>query len=123
MIYRYLKNPQTNIEYQIPPIKNEMFLGRAPKEGLRIPNKGDIIVLRKSMGTPEADEHLRHTSRTHAKLTLGNVPGETLLTDIGSKYGTFVNGKKIAKDIARTIKDGSKIRFGRLELVYHETES
>jgi len=38
--------------------------------------------------------------------------GEWHVSDVGSKNGTFVEGKKLAKDAPQVIRDGATLRFG-----------
>ncbi len=53
-------------------------------------------------------ERDRSASSTHAKLWL-DAAGTLYLTDVGSQYGTFVDGKAATK--AR-LRMGSKVQFG-----------
>jgi two-component system, cell cycle response regulator len=46
-------------------------------------------------------------SRQHARLNM--VGGQVLLTDLGSRNGTFVNGEKV---VERRLSDGDKIQIG-----------
>ena len=52
-------------------------------------------------------------SRRHAEIT--NTNGLSILTDLGSKNGTFVNGHKIMR---HTLREGDRIRVGSHEFVF-----
>jgi DNA-binding winged helix-turn-helix (wHTH) protein len=53
-------------------------------------------------------------SRRHARIVVSG--GEARLEDLGSKNGTFVDGKPITS--ACLLKDGDEIRIGRVELTF-----
>jgi hypothetical protein len=62
-----------------------------------------------------------HVSRLHAEIRLnsGRVP---VITDLGSTYGTFVNGKRLAPNVYHPLYNGDQIHLGELGLmVYFET--
>ena len=52
-------------------------------------------------------------SRRHARITLG--PASMLLTDLGSKNGTFLNDTAIVGPTP--IADGDRVRFGTVGFV------
>ncbi|HID50260.1 MAG TPA: adenylate/guanylate cyclase domain-containing protein [Chromatiales bacterium] len=59
-----------------------------------------------------------HASRNHAMIRcLGQ--GDFYLIDGGSSNGSFVNGQRVATP--RLLRDGDKIRMGRIELQFHQT--
>jgi len=59
----------------------------------------------------------RSVSRRHSKIV--NSGGEFRITEeIGTMNGTFVNGLRIPTGTPVTIKDGDKIRFGLVDLVF-----
>ena len=51
-------------------------------------------------------------SRNHARIVVEN--GVPSLEDVGSSYGTFVDGKKLTG--RQTLRDGNVIKLGDLEL-------
>jgi predicted component of type VI protein secretion system len=61
----------------------------------------------------------RSVSRRHASIALVN--GVFILTDDGSRNGTFVNGRPVTG--ATTIKDGDQVAFGDVVLVAELTGS
>jgi DNA-binding winged helix-turn-helix (wHTH) protein len=63
---------------------------------------GDTIIGRERLGTPDV-------SRQHARITVAG--SEISIEDLGSKNGTFVDGKSIKR--RTVIRDGSEIIFGR----------
>ncbi len=52
-------------------------------------------------------------SRHHAKITLEN--GKLLLTDIGSKNGTFINDIRLPLNMPQEFKIGHVVAFGRFQ--------
>ena len=54
-------------------------------------------------------------SSNHARIFFAD--GEFYMEDLGSKNGSFVNGKQIAKHPA-LIKNGDKIAFGNIKFVF-----
>jgi hypothetical protein len=61
-----------------------------------------------------------HVSRLHAeiKLNAGRVP---VIVDLGSTYGTFVNGKRLAPNAHHPLYNGDQLRLGELDImVYFE---
>ncbi len=56
-------------------------------------------------------------SKIHASLAV-NAEKQLTLADTGSTNGTFVNENRIAYGAAVTIKDGDKIKFGTVEVVF-----
>ncbi len=58
----------------------------------------------------------RWISRNHAMLqSMDN--GEMYLIDLGSRNGSFLNGRRVG--IPVTLKNGDRLTFGQTELVYH----
>ncbi len=58
----------------------------------------------------------RWISRNHAMLqTMDN--GEMYLIDLGSRNGSFVNGRRV--NIPVTLKNADRLTFGQTELVFH----
>ena len=64
---------------------------------------------------PDVCVMTHQVSRRHAKLTRSS-QGYTL-EDLGSYYGTFVNGTRLFGD--RLLRDGDAIRFHTYEASYH----
>jgi pSer/pThr/pTyr-binding forkhead associated (FHA) protein len=50
-------------------------------------------------------------SRRHARITVGD---ETLIEDLGSKNGTFVEERRVSRPV--TLTDGAQVRIGSLTL-------
>jgi hypothetical protein len=62
-------------------------------------------------------------SRKHAKITLKN--GIVFLEDLGSKNGTFINGRKIQPFIPHILNDGDEITIGlntKIQLRYTQED-
>ncbi len=67
-----------------------------------------------------AQEKYRSVSRQHA--ILRKQWGRFFLKDTDSSCGTFVDEKRLTGDLEAELTDGAKIRFGDLNLVYHNQE-
>jgi hypothetical protein len=52
----------------------------------------------------------KYTSRRHAVVECRD--GDTLLTDVGSSHGTFVNGKRLGLREPCRLQDGDTVEFG-----------
>ena len=74
------------------PLEQQTHLGRGPETGIRL-------------NDPQA-------SRQHALIQLAQ--GQPVITDSGSRNGTFVNGTRIAR--ATSLSDGDLIRIGNTTL-------
>ena len=69
-----------------------------------------------SLGRTETNEIViadAGVSSRHAQLQWRN--GALQITDLGSTNGTFVNGEKLAPNVARKLKNGDRLRFGKLD--------
>ena len=63
----------------------------------------------------------RSVSRRHAKVVHGD--GEfSVVEEIGTMNGTFVNGRRIATGVPTKIKDGDRLRFGLVDLTFRITQ-
>jgi adenylate cyclase len=58
----------------------------------------------------------RWISRNHAMIQVMET-GEFYLIDLGSRNGTFVNGRRVSVPV--TLKDGDQLTFGQTELRFH----
>ena len=58
----------------------------------------------------------RWISRNHAMIQLMET-GEFYLIDLGSRNGTFVNGRRVSVPV--TLRDGDQLTFGQTELRFH----
>ncbi|MEZ4668390.1 MAG: FHA domain-containing protein [Anaerolineae bacterium] len=56
-------------------------------------------------------------SRNHA--VLDNTAKGVQITDLGSRNGTYINGKRLDSLNSLILKDGDKLRFGQLEIELH----
>lgn len=65
-------------------------------------DQGETIIGRERLGTPDA-------SRRHARITVSG--SDITVEDLGSKNGTFVDGKRIHGRVQ--VHDGDEIIFGR----------
>lgn len=65
-------------------------------------------------------ESIKTVSRHHAQIEIKH--GELVLTDTGSSNGTFVDGKRLKKDVPTTIPSGTMVRFGALIVQINQGE-
>lgn len=73
-------------------------------------DEGENVIGRDMLGTPDV-------SRQHARI---DVDGSRVwIEDLGSKNGTFVNGKRIRDRVA--LKEGDQVVFGRTLAIVHMT--
>jgi adenylate cyclase len=62
----------------------------------------------------------RWISRNHTMFQMMD-SGEMYLIDLGSRNGSFVNGRRVS--IPVTLRDGDRLTFGQTELVFHHPRS
>ncbi len=60
-------------------------------------------------------EHDVTVSRVHA--VLENLGQAWSIRDVGSRNGTFVNGRRVTENL---LKDGWRVRLGEVEFIFHE---
>ena len=60
----------------------------------------------------------KYISHRHAQIVRMN--GKYYIEDLGSSNHTWVNDIKLAAGQSEPLKDGDKIRFGKIELTFHE---
>ncbi len=65
-------------------------------------------------------ESIKTVSRHHAQIEIKK--GELVLTDIGSSNGTFVDGKRLKRDVPTKIQNGTQVRFGALIVQINQGE-
>jgi len=87
--------------------EGEDFRIRAGRNVIGKGAKADIVI---------RDAHL---SERHALLEVGE-DGATL-TDLDSKHGTFINGKRIEAE--RRLRDGDRLRVGHTDLKFRSFEA
>jgi len=96
---------------------------------LLLPLSADTVIGRRDPSTetsPELDltpygAYQMGISRRHAIIRLqDDVP---VLTDLGSRNGTYINGKKLKAHQAVPLKDGDEVRLGKIVMqIYFQTE-
>lgn len=59
----------------------------------------------------------RTVSRRHAEIFCRE--GQWFLCDLGSKNGTYVNKKRVMKDIETRLSDGDEITFSNERFIFH----
>ncbi len=59
-------------------------------------------------------------SREHFSVGPGDAPGSFILVDLGSRNGTFQNGRKLGND-SNELKEGDEIRAGTQKFLFLKT--
>jgi FHA domain/Double zinc ribbon len=115
--------PQTLIPIDAPPA--------APYAGPRLVlnSTGSIFKLGDAalIGREDASLHIdfdgypegKYISHRHAQVIKMN--GKYYLEDLGSSNHTYVNDIKLAEGQAEPLQEGDKVRFGKIELTFHES--
>jgi CRP-like cAMP-binding protein len=105
-IIAYLKSPDRSHAFKI--TKEATLVGRVDPVTNIIP---DIDLTTLDVG--------RTVSRRHARLTFLN---NTLnvIEELGVTNGTFVNDTKLNSGELKPLADGDKLKFGKVELVFHK---
>ncbi len=110
------KRPSGELDRLAPTAARFHYLDESGKEC-----RANIVFPRFTLGRSSANDlHLNHSgvSRFHAEIVIQD--GEHVLRDMGSKYGTFVNGIQIAE---AHLTDGDRVQLGSLQgtsLVFHK---
>jgi pSer/pThr/pTyr-binding forkhead associated (FHA) protein len=60
----------------------------------------------------------KYISHLHAKISKQG--DQYVLEDLGSKNATRVNGAKVQQGQVQPLKQGDKVRFGKIDLIFHE---
>jgi len=79
----------------------------------RVPLLGELTIGRGSRNTLDIDDP--SVSRRHARVRLATSNGAPMVEDLGSSYGTWVDGERIER--ASALVDGSRLQLGDQELV------
>jgi hypothetical protein len=84
---------------------------------------GDATVIGREDPTLEIDfdgyPDGKYISHRHAQIIKMN--GRFYIEDLGSSNHTWVNEIKLAQGQSEPLKEGDKIRFGKIELTFHES--
>src|SRR5262249_13513128 len=83
-----------------------------PAAGVHIPFPSDSFLIGRAADGPGNLMRDPELSRQHARLSLRD--GRTLIEDLGSTNGTFVNGAAVTEPV--TLSEGDEIRLGTSEL-------
>jgi putative peptide zinc metalloprotease protein len=86
-------------------------------DSTRVPLLGDVTIGRAAGSTLQLDDPA--VSRRQALISVR--PGEVLLEDAGSSYGTWLDGRRV--EGRAPLHDGSRIRVGNHELVVERMRS
>jgi pSer/pThr/pTyr-binding forkhead associated (FHA) protein len=83
---------------------NGIFIGRTDPKATRVPD----VDLSRVNGLE------RGVSREHARIDLLEDSNTLILTDLGSRNGTFLNGQQLQPHKACVLRDGDDVQFGRV---------
>src|SRR4051812_8136207 len=79
----------------------------------RVPLAQDVTIGRSPRNTVRLDDPA--VSRRQARIVVSADDGSAVVEDVGSSYGTWVDGHRI--DGRKPLQDGSRIRMGNQELL------
>lgn len=96
--------------------RRHSFTGGRVRVGRKDPHRGVLPDVDLS-----SERYGRTVSRRHAVLIYGD--GEWhVVEELGARLGTYVNRRKLKPGEKMRIRDGDRLRLGRVELVFEETE-
>ncbi|WP_026499271.1 FHA domain-containing protein [Butyrivibrio sp. WCD2001] len=80
-------------------------------QGRRIPINGSVVLGRNQQScTIIYPDNTKGISRVHCKVD--QTPSGCVITDLGSSYGTFVNGNKLTPNIPTPLREGDTFYLG-----------
>lgn len=84
---------------------------------------GDVAMIGREDATLHIDfegyPDAKYVSHRHAQIT--KINGTYYVEDLGSSNHTYVNQIKLAEGQAEPLKEGDVVRFGKIELTFHES--
>ncbi len=86
--------------------REDVMIGRSAPDSILLP---DV-----DLGRHSSHKHQMGISRVHAMLRRDE--DTLIISDVGSKNGTFINGTQLHAQEVRVLRDGDKVRLGDLEL-------
>jgi pSer/pThr/pTyr-binding forkhead associated (FHA) protein len=88
------------------------------------PLRGRKVAIGRADSIDGLDVHIRDAtvSSRHAAIWFDEASGAITLEDLGSSNGTLVNGNPLGSLGKRSLKDGDRIRFGRVVTVFRSLE-
>jgi DNA-binding winged helix-turn-helix (wHTH) protein len=108
---------QVPLEQQIPEVRVPAACWLAAGQRRLLLVHGENIVGRDAAANVRLDDPA--VSRRHARIVVGE--SGTLLEDLGSKNGTFVDGEASTKPVR--LRDGNRLGFGTVLVVYRESSA
>ncbi|WP_051197435.1 FHA domain-containing protein [Butyrivibrio sp. MB2005] len=80
-------------------------------QGRRIPVNGSVVIGRNQQScTIVYPDNTKGISRVHCKVD--QTPQGCMVTDLGSSYGTFVNGRKLMPNVPTPVREGDTFYLG-----------
>ena len=84
---------------------------------------GDVAIVGREDATLQIDlegyPEGKYVSHRHAQIT--KIKEQYYVEDLGSSNHTWVNQIKLAQGQAEPLKEGDVVRFGKIELTFHES--
>jgi hypothetical protein len=101
-----------DVSAEVPASDGAPFCWLVYKEGRAVLREGDHLVGRHPNSVIPIDSST--VSRTHARIKVQG--GRAVLTDLGSRNGTYVRGARVEGSV--TLRDGDSILLGSLPLTF-----
>lgn len=111
-----LEIPPAHREAAMPSVATACWLTLGPRR-LSLAT-GENIVGRDETATVRLDDPM--VSRRHARILVSD--SRTLIEDLGSKNGTFIDGRPIAA-VPMPLRDGTQLAFGTVLVTYGESRN
>ena len=106
----------------MPPLPPALILVRPPEAHWEYPLRERDVLVGRPGGAETVDLDLAfydpqgYISRNHARLVAGGRRYQ--LIDLGSANGTYVNGEQLAPHVPRLLRQGDRVRMGRVVLEF-----
>lgn len=86
------------------PQRDEIIIGRSAPDSILLPD----------IDMTNLPGHITGVSRMHAAIRRNK--GSLVVTDLGSKNGTFINGQRLLPQEIRMLRDGDELRIANLSM-------
>lgn len=86
------------------PQRDEIIIGRSAPDSILLPD----------IDMTNLPGHITGVSRMHAAIRRNK--GSLVITDLGSKNGTFINGQRLLPQEIRVLRDGDELKIANLSM-------